>query len=93
LRPPAGDIAAQRLAARLVPRFIGLFPDQVDAAAAALRRLYEQPHDPNARNKALDESTRRDALHGLHAVLQAAPAHGSPPGDRAVKRVLNMVFK
>jgi hypothetical protein len=43
--PATGDITSQRLAARLVPRFIDCFPDQVEVAASALVKLCERYQD------------------------------------------------
>lgn len=88
----AGDITSQRLAARLVPRFIAQFPDQAEVAAGTLIKLYERYQDTDGFDKLLEEHTRRDALHGLQAVLQAA-ASGTPHGSQAVKLVLSVLFR
>lgn len=85
-------MAAQRLAARLVPRFIALFPDQVEVAAAALIKLYERYQDVDAFEKPLEDHTRRDALHGLSAVMLAASS-ATPHGTQAVKLILSVLFR
>ena len=87
-----GDIAGQRLAARLVPRFIVQFPDQVEVAAGALIKLYERYQDVEGFDKPLEEHTRRDALQGLQAVLLAASPN-TPQGGQAVKLILSVLFK
>jgi len=92
LGPPTGDIASQRLAARLVPRFIALFPDQVEVAAAALIKLYERYQHLEGFDKPLEEHTRKDALQGLQAVLLAASSN-TPHGCQAVKLILSVLFK
>lgn len=88
----AGDVASQRLAARLVPRFIALFPDQVEVAAGALIKLYERYQDVEGFDKPLEEHTRRDALHGLSAVMLAASS-ATPHGTQAVKLILSVLFR
>jgi hypothetical protein len=90
--PAAGEVASQRLAARLVPRFIALFPDQVDVAASALIKLSERYQEQGDSDQPLEEHTRRDALHGLQAVLLAASA-GTPHGSQAVKLILTVLFR
>jgi hypothetical protein len=90
--PAAGDVASQRLAARLVPRFIALFPDQVEVAASALIKLSERYQEQDGSDQPLEEHTRRDALHGLQAVLLAASA-GTPHGSQAVKLILTVLFR
>lgn len=87
----AGDISSQRLAARLLPRFIALFPEQLEVAANALIKLYERYQDFETFDKPLEEHTRRDALQGLQAVLAASP--GTPEGFRAVKPILDVLFR
>lgn len=88
----AGDITSQRLAARLVPRFIALFPDQVEVAAGTLIKLFERYQDLDGFDKPLEEHTRRDALQGLQSVLLAA-ASGTPHGCQAVKLILTVLFR
>lgn len=89
----AGDVASRRLAARLIPRFIAQFPEQVDVAAAALTRLHRsQPTSQTAEEKHLEEVTRQDALNGLAAILQAAQACKNP-GEHAVKHVLEYLLR
>jgi hypothetical protein len=90
--PATGDITSQRLAARLVPRFIALFPDQVEVAAGALIKLFERYQDIDGFDKPLEEHTRRDALQGLQSVLLAA-ASGTPHGCQAVKLILTVLFR
>lgn len=58
-----------------------------------LRRLYEAHQDQDAPDKALQEHTRKDALHGLAAVLLAAPPQAPPQSVQAVKRVLSVLLK
>jgi hypothetical protein len=88
----AGEVASQRLAARLVPRFIGLFPDQVEVAASVLIKLSERYQEQGDPDQPLEEHTRRDALHGLQAVLLAASS-GTPHGSQAVKLILTVLFR
>lgn len=85
-------MASQRLAARLVPRFIALFPDQVDVAASALIKVSERYQEQGDSDQPLEEHTRRDALHGLQAVLLAASS-GTPHGSQAVKLILTVLFR
>lgn len=71
----AGNVAARRLAARLIPRLIGRFPAQADTAAAILIDLHESRAPPDALSlPELEEAVRADALEGLRAVLQSAAA-------------------
>lgn len=90
----AGDAASQRLAARLVPRFIAKFqdPELVETAASALIRLSSQQPAPDGTLKALQEHTRQDALQGLGAILKAAQACRTPCAA-AVKLILDFVFR
>lgn len=89
----AGDVAGRRLAARLIPRFISQFPDQVDVAAVALTGLHcRQSASDDAKVKHLEDLTRQDALNGLPAILQCAPCNNSV-GERAVKHVLQYLFR
>lgn len=75
-----------------MPRFIALFPDQVEVAAGALIKLHERYQNLDGCEKALEDHTRRDALQGLQAVLLAA-ASGTPHGSQAVKLILAVLFR
>lgn len=75
-----------------MPRFIALFPDQVEVAAGALIKLHERYQNLDGFEQALEDHTRRDALQGLQAVLLAA-ASGTPHGTQAVKLILAVLFR
>eukprot|EP00879_Flechtneria_rotunda_P012773 GHRR01013337.1.p1 GENE.GHRR01013337.1~~GHRR01013337.1.p1 ORF type:complete len:572 (+),score=190.44 GHRR01013337.1:396-2111(+) len=92
LKASEGDVASRRLSARLVPRFIVQFPDEVVTAAAILTRLCENRQAQDPKLKSLEEHTRHDALHGLANVLQAAQASGGK-GESAVKLVLGFLLR
>jgi hypothetical protein len=46
IHPPAGSVATRRLASRLVPRFVHLFPHLVDGCATALIGLHQGTWQP-----------------------------------------------
>lgn len=71
----AGDPAARRLAARLLPRFAHRFPEKLDAAARALMDI--SAWDGSGLNPSLQhiaDATRLDALLGLSEVCTSAAA-------------------
>ncbi len=80
-----------RLAARLVPRFLERFPQQVAAAADALTQLPLQRRSSDAKLKGLEDATRQDALHGLLTVLRVAPACAAR--EAAVTQVLAFLLR
>ena len=65
-----GGTCAQRVAARLIPRFSARFPQQLEGAAAALIAItgsHSSTKDPEA-VRALSKAARPEALNGLATV-------------------------
>eukprot|EP00798_Chlamydomonas_sp_ICE-L_P029780 gene29780-5243_t len=87
LEAAKGNCGARRLAARLVPRFLHRFPQQVVPAADLLLSLHQDKYANKLDVDTIVNSTHTDALKGLADVLQAA----TKLADKAVPTVLRIV--
>lgn len=93
----AGGACAQRLAARLIPRFLHCFPDSLDAAATVLISLSEcrrisSSAGENDEIRATVTATRCEALQGLATVCGLA-AKAGPAADATVTKVANFLLR
>lgn len=93
----AGGPCAQRLAARLIPRFLQRFPHQLDAAVAVLMFLGECRRISSSAGENEDirgtvSATRCDALQGFRVVFELASKAG-PAGEATVTRASNFLLR
>ena len=93
----AGGPCAQRLAARLIPRFLSRFPHHADAALGVLMFLGEcrrisSSAGENDEIRGTVTGTRCDALHGFRVVFELASKAG-PAGEAAITKASNFLLR
>ena len=87
---PAGGAGLQRLAARLIPRFVAHFPLELERSAQVLADLVKaQP--PDTARSAAETATLQDALEGLG--LATAKLCQLSPGHAALQEALELLFR
>ena len=88
----------QRLAARLIPRFLQAAPERIDAAIAALAVLAEARRVSSSSAeteevKATLTATRCDGMRGLEAVCVQAGAGKDASAEAVVNRAANSLLR
>ncbi len=80
------SFATQRLATRIIPRFLHLFPHCVDTAAITLISAYQSRPAPGSEYAAMLAATKADALAGLCSVILVSQRLG----EKAVQTALRV---